>query len=164
MWITLNIIAILMIALWAWYDPKILRLQWKSFGKFILFMAQICLLRFFIFKHFPELYESQTAIANEISLFSLLFVFLEDAVFTLPLLFIDRFIDSKVILYTAIFCSAIIFGSFHAYQGMVGVFIATLYIPFASFRYMKEFGFGTIGACHIAYDVITVLTARYVFS
>ncbi len=51
------------------------------------------------------------------------------------------------------------FGSGHSYEGLGAVLAMTCYIPF-TMNLGKKYGFGTVMLCHIAYDMLTLLTFK----
>jgi membrane protease YdiL (CAAX protease family) len=83
-------------------------------------------------------------------------VFWEDAVFTLPILFWERYSNpSKWLVYPVLAASAIFFGMGHLYQGIMGGVMAAFYLFVISYGYGKKHGLGTVMICHVLYDMLT---------
>ncbi len=92
-------------------------------------------------------------------------VFWEDAVYVLPLVILARLYSDKTwykyVKWPLLILTMISFGSGHMYQGVLASIGLCFCIPFSKKMGMK-YGFGTVMACHILYDMITILTLGWI--
>jgi hypothetical protein len=132
-----------------------LRIDLKAIKSFLIFMAWVTIFRavLFLFSSSP-----MEGILHLINPWFMLGVFWEDAVFVLPLIVLKEEKNiSKPLYYILFAISTIAFVSGHLYQGLIGL-TSAIYI-YASAKYGKKFGFGTVMICHILYDLITYFGA-----
>lgn len=94
------------------------------------------------------------------SLIRFLFVIFEDAYFVMIPYYITNRIENKKINTAIWVVASILFASGHAYQGLAGVVVTSLYPYFLSNKYAKRTSFGTVMACHFLYDMFTVLLPK----
>lgn len=144
------------------FRSNLVRVELDKVASFCAFMVMVTIVRLFIVEY--NITDIQSIQENK----SLMFVFLEDAVFALfPTLFgiyLDKFKlwnrTTKIIYVIVWICLSVVFGLGHVYQGWyAGVLIA--FLPyFISRRYGLIFGFGTVMASHVIYDVVTVFTGN----
>lgn len=120
-------------------------------------VARFCILMFFVFCIRFLLISGPVQIPEHVSFWGLFMVFWEDAVYTLPLLILNRLKVSNKIIYPLLALSAFGFFLGHLSYGMVWALVTLLYIPFISYRYGLKYGLGTVMICHIIYDVVTYL-------
>jgi len=132
----------------------LLRVSFAGVASFLKFMAVVSILRLVIISQLglppipPELADR--------SILSFWPVFWEDAVFTLPILFWERYSNpSKWLVYPVLAASAIFFGMGHLYQGIMGGVMAAFYLFVISYGYGKKHGLGTVMICHVLYDMLT---------
>lgn len=144
---------------------EIIRISWDKVAQFCGFLMLLSFVRIasydFMFQtgvieNFPSVYPEVMAIK-----WAMVLVFWEDVFFGIPLYFIHKYMDGPKIKYLKWILTIVIsalFGSLHAYQGIIGI-IATSLVPyFLFYRYGKRHGFGTTMVCHILYDNVTVYT------
>jgi hypothetical protein len=140
-----------------------IRVELDKVAKFLAFMAIVTAFRLALGSYFqtPPLSDS-----FPIQFWQFALVFWEDAYFVAPLYFTYKMRDHKYFKYVwyalAIYLS-VDFGLGHAYQGLKGVIITSIYPVFISLRYSRKVGIGTVMVCHILYDMITYTTAKYGF-
>lgn len=150
-------------------EKKHIRIEKKAVIKFLTFMAFVSAVRFFILglsAHLglvsPGLVETLKTISS-IPVPTIFGVYWEDACHGLPLLLLGNAIGDKKwlkpVYWAAMIAVMTAFGLGHMYQGVTASILLSLYIP-ASIHFAKKFGFGTVMLCHIAYDLVTILTTK----
>lgn len=145
---------------------NILRVEPKAIWKFLKFLGIITVLRFFMFKFLTpaDTIESVRNVANLIPLGAVLGVFWEDAVHTMPLVLSGlMFAKSKWhkwLYKPAVAMVMMSFASGHIYQGVIPAAAISIYI-LVSINMGKKYGFGTVMICHMLYDMITLLSMRW---
>lgn len=137
-----------------------LRIEKKPLFKFFKILGVLTVFRATTFFLLPE--QEWLSNNNIYSLLSVLFVFWEDMVHTVPLLLLKKIInsDSKIFKWFYRFLILIVtlsFGSGHLYQGWPAAIVLSLYIPI-TLKIGEKRGFGTVMVGHVIYDFITVLT------
>jgi len=144
----------------------LLRIQWKSVGKWILFLGGLTVYRIVLFKYFGdhEYLKEAAEGALIIPWQATLTVFWEDLCHTVPLVILSRWLGNdklwkKALTWLAIIGVMISFGLGHVYQGVIAAFVLSFYIPF-TFKKGQEVGFGTVMLCHVLYDLVTILTLK----
>lgn len=148
---------------------KILEVKPKAILKFLGVLAMISIARILLVKYLmPEdVMESTRNMANLIPWQAVLGVFWEDACHSMPLVLLGLMFSkskwygwlSKILLLVAMLS----FASGHIYQGLLPAAMISFYIPL-SMKYGKEHGFGTVMICHILYDLVTILSFRWMLS
>jgi hypothetical protein len=92
-------------------------------------------------------------------------VFWEDACHALPLVVMEKMFKLKTWFKYArlpLLCAmSFFFGLGHSYEGMGAVLMMMCYIPI-TMRLGKKYGFGTIMLCHVAYDMCTLLSFKFI--
>lgn len=137
-------------------DKKYLRIDVDALKSFGVFLLWVTLIRAILFSISDT--SSMSHILHLINPWFMLGVFWEDAVHVLPLIVLkDKDKIGNVAYYALFICSAIIFASGHMYQGLVGL-TSVIYIYFSA-KYGRQYGFGTVMLCHIAYDLVTYFSA-----
>jgi len=92
-------------------------------------------------------------------------VFWEDACHGLPVLLLRQLIGvhrwwAKILNFAMLLITMLSFGMGHLYQGVLPALILCFYVPY-SIRCGKKYGFGTVMACHMLYDLVTLLFIQY---
>ena len=156
------IIGILLIILMCFYDRKVLKVDFKAIGYFLVGMFLLTMTRIFVYDFLYDAYNQfpyrMAFIAQKIAGWDLGLVFWEDAFYVIPMFLAVKLLK-KWYLYTPIIALlSIDFALGHQYQGNHAVFITALYPFFISYRFGKKYGLGTIMICHVIYDFITVYT------
>lgn len=144
----------------------LLRIQWKSVGKWLLFLGGLTIYRIAMFKLFEGHQYLQDAAegAMIIPWQATLTVFWEDLCHTVPLVILTRWLGKdklwkKMISWLAIGMVMVAFGLGHVYQGVIAAVVLSFYIPF-TYKKGQEVGFGTVMLCHVLYDLVTILTLK----
>lgn len=144
----------------------LLRIQWKSVGKWILFLGGLTVYRIVLFKYFGDHEYLKEAAEGALTIpwQATLTVFWEDLCHTVPLVILSRWLGNdklwkKALTWLAIIAVMISFGLGHVYQGAIAAFVLSFYIPF-TFKKGQEVGFGTVMLCHVLYDLVTILTLQ----
>jgi membrane protease YdiL (CAAX protease family) len=143
--------------------PGICRIQKKSVLNFLKFMAFITAYRL-IMSHligFPEIDKNPDSPMNTLPILTTLGVYWEDAFFTLPALIAERMGLHKFFVFALLAVSAFTFATGHLAYSPLWAAITLFYIPFVSYKYGKKNGLGTVMLCHVLYDLITLVTVRY---
>lgn len=93
----------------------------------------------------------------------LLMVWWEDLLFSLlPIYYARKYFHPKVALITTILAS-ILFALGHAYQSWSWAFITAFYPYYFSYNSGKKYGYGTVMALHITYDVVVRILQLLLF-
>lgn len=130
-------------------DRKVLRVDFagvKRFVKTIVIGSSISLIVNLLVGRFPPLLPVNAS--------SLLFVFWEDAIFSILLIYYAEKFLPRWAFYTLAVISSAVFGLGHLYQGWLVVILLSFYPYFVSYKWGKRVGYGTIMICHIIYDLI----------
>lgn len=145
---------------------NLLRVEWKSIKKWLLFLCAITIYRILIFKIFKNnhILHNTTSGVSIVPWQVSLMVFWEDAVHCLPLVIFTLMLGKnklwkRVISRASIVCMMFLFGLGHIYQGYLAALMISLYIPY-TFKKGQEIGFGTIMIAHTLYDLATLLTIK----
>lgn len=145
---------------------KLLRIDKKGLVKFAKWMIFITLLRIIVIKYLSPKEVSAEAheMANFLPWQVTLWVFWEDMCHTVPLVLMGKFFGKEKwyrwVSYPLLAIIMLSFGSGHVYQGIMSAAFISLYIPF-TIRLAKKYGFGTIMLCHMLYDLVTILTFKW---
>ena len=145
---------------------NILRVEPKALLKFARTLAIIIGIRMLMFKFLmPESsVDSARNISNMIPWQALLGVFWEDACHTMPLALMGLAWGTRkwypVVSKIALVAVMLAFGSGHIYQGILPAALICFYIP-VTLNLAKKYGFGTVMLCHMAYDLSTLLSIRW---
>jgi hypothetical protein len=148
-------------------NGDLVRFESKPFLKisaFFLAVIAISLISFhFTSQHrSPDRIRASLAAVSGIPIWISLFVGWEDMVFGVPLAAMGIALKGrigKVIYKLAMVAVMACFGYLHLYQGLMSAIILSLYIPLTQSRGIKS-GFGTIMACHMFYDFITIASVH----
>lgn len=97
---------------------------------------------------------------NSIGILSVFGVFWEDTIFTLPTLIMDKIGADKLTRFISLAVSSLVFASGHLSYGIEWASITLLYVPLISYPVSRKYGLGTAIACHIIYDLATILTFK----
>lgn len=150
------------IALMFVFDRNKLDIKLNKVAKFLAFMAIITAFRLALQSYAGS--SAPTAIMN-IPFYLFALVPWEDAFYVAPLLYLEEIKNrgklGKALWVAIVVSTSIHFGLGHAYQGWFAVGLTALYPYFISLKYSKRVGMGTVMVCHVLYDMITVLTAKY---
>lgn len=133
-----------------------LRFEKKPILSWLKFLACISLLRIAIF-YFAWDYFGGFADIAWIPLESTVTVFWEDAFYSLPLILMSRVLAGRArwLQIGSLVLLSIAFALGHIYQGYSAVFTLLLYVPL-TLKYGKQYGVGTVMACHILFDFSTL--------
>lgn len=146
----------------------LLRVQYKSVARWVLFLGGLTLYRILVFNVFAdsEQLHDMTSGAAMIPWQATLTVFWEDMCHTVPLVIFSRWLGNdklwkKGLTWAAILFVMASFGLGHVYQGNFAALFLSFYIPF-TYKKGQEVGFGTVMVCHTLYDLVTILTIQNV--
>lgn len=139
------------------FDKKAMRLDLTSLSKFISIMVGVTLVRWSMMSMVGFDYNSPVL---QIPMYWFLFVWWEDAVFSLPIYWLkDKFKLSKYIWIPVAIALSTYFAVGHLYQGLAGGI--TIIAPyFIGYRLGKKYGFATTMTCHVLYDIFTFLCVK----
>jgi len=154
---------LLILVLFLLFDKNTVRIQWDSLAKFLAFIVVVILFRISLFSYSGDIPSIPPELDRPVWPFAL--VFWEDAFFVLPLFFLNKIkcLSKWYIWYPVAIALSINFGLGHAYQGVLAVFEAGLYVTLVSYRYGKKVGMGTVMLAHIIYDFSTFYTIKYIW-
>lgn len=143
---------------------KFLRVNFETVIKWIFILIIVTIYRIIVFKYFSDGYINNQTDPLPFPWISVLFVFWEDACYTLPIAIFENYLGrdklwKRILIYFIILMSMISFGSGHLYQGNLSAFILSFYIPFTLDKGKKN-GFGTMMICHTLYDIVTLFTIK----
>lgn len=135
----------------------LLSIKVSNIKKFFIFMVLVFIVKTLevVYLFSPEDLMSMQVLLLYIDPVSLSMVYWEDAVHTLPIAIISRYVSgpkSKFILIPILILTMISFGYGHLYQGALAASLLSLYVPI-SYYYGLRFGFGTVMICHVMYDL-----------
>lgn len=144
-----------------------IRVDKKGLLSWARILGMVTIYRIVIFKLFShnhvlqDMVKHVTAIPWPLTLF----VFWEDACHGLPLLLIQRFLGTdkwwKKAIHGVLMGTVMLeFGLGHVYQGFIAAGLLSLYIPY-SIKIAKKYGFGTIMIGHTMYDLVTILSLKF---
>lgn len=140
------------------FDRKTIRIEWDAISRFLAFMTLATCLRLAFYdlmvKFAPQAIPQMHQQLIEMPKILFAMVWWEDAFFVLPIFLAFKYCNKYLAIAVAIFFS-MWFGFGHAYQGLYGVMITSIYPVFISLRYGRKYGFGTVMICHILYDFLT---------
>jgi len=152
------IIGMVCIQLFNKEEKDLFRVSWDKLAQFTAFLFVLALFRLLQYDYLvghglitmPRLPEEL-----QFRKYSFGLVFWEDFFFAVPIYFIMKNCKRNWLKYGSIALISILFGLGHAYQGWTGVAI-TMFAPFfISYRFGKQYGFGTSMLGHIMYDCTT---------
>lgn len=150
---------IMMIGVQFTREKETMRITWVKVAEFLAFMVMVCLFRIYAidFGLQTGLLKGIPTLPPEIAMnkWTLGMVWWEDMIFGFPIYLIVKYINKKWLKWPLIVAISLLFGSGHAYQGMFGVALTSLYPYFISAKYGEKHGFGTVMLCHIMYDSLT---------
>lgn len=152
------IIGMVWIQLFNKEEKNLFRISWDKLAMFMAFLFALAIFRLMQFDYLlshglmkmPHLPEELRYHKYALGL-----VFWEDFFFAVPIYFIMKNCKRNWLKYSSIAIISLLFGLGHAYQGWSGIAI-TMFLPyFVSYRYGKEYGFGTVMVGHVMYDITT---------
>lgn len=150
------------IALMFVFDKEKLDIKLDKVAKFLSFMAIITAFRLAL-QSYAGSSSPQPLMNIPFHLFAL--VPWEDAFYVAPLLYLEEIKNKgkfgKALWVAMVVSASAHFGLGHLYQGWFAVGLTALYPYFISLKYSKRVGMGTVMVCHILYDMITYLTAKF---
>lgn len=145
----------------------VLRVDKKGLLNFAKWMAIITIFRIVVLRLLspPGALESVRELTHMLPWQVTFGVFWEDMCHTVPLVILARMMAKKkwykwispALLVLVMFA----FGSGHVYQGMLPAVALSFYIP-VTMKLGKKYGFGTVMLCHMAYDLITLVSLRWI--
>lgn len=143
----------------------LVRIDPKGLAKWLKFLFFITIYRILMFKLWPgDHLQNAASAVTQIPWTLTLTVFWEDACHGLPLLLIRNFLGNKwwswpinTLLMAVVMFS---FGLGHVYQGIFSAILLSFYIPY-SIKLGNKYGFGTVMVGHTLYDLITVLSLKF---
>lgn len=143
---------------------NILRVEKKGLLRFAGWLAVVTLVRFLIFKLSGPASEQARELANFLPWQVTLTVFWEDMCHGVPLVLAGLMLAKKkwykYIKYPLLGLVMFSFASGHMYQGTFAAATISLYIPF-TINLAKKYGFGTVMLCHMFYDLVTILSFKW---
>jgi hypothetical protein len=143
-----------------------LRVDKKGLLKFCCFLTFITAFRFVMFRYFTPAGELSSAkeMANFLPWQVTFGVFWEDMCHTVPLAILGKMFAKemwyKIARIPLLILVMFAFGSGHVYQGLFAAFALSFYIPY-TLKMGKKYGFGTVMICHMAYDLTTLLSLKW---
>lgn len=160
-------------ALFMWATIKagygnLIRVEGKAVLEFVKFMFFMTIFRVALFKLFPSIVNllpgDPKALVGFIPWGGTLFVFWEDMVHVVPLVILFNALnDSKAAnVIRAVLTGLVMFafGSGHIYQGLIPAAMISFYIPY-TLEFGKKYGSGTVMVCHTIFDLVTLLTLKF---
>ena len=140
-------------------EKDLFRISWDKISQFVGFLALIFTWRLLQanFLYTTGLMEQFPQNPVGMPFWTMGLVFWEDFFFAVPIYFICKHMTHKWLKFSLIFAISALFGLGHLYQGWEAVFILAFMPYFVTYRYGKQYGFGTTMICHILYDVSTVI-------
>ena len=125
------------ILLFFWFiDAKSIRIEWKNVGGFLGFMATLTCYRLSMFDMDFSSGAGLPSVPIELleqPLWTFMLVFWEDVIFSMPIYVIIKRGWPKWITAIIVILLSISFGMGHAYQGLYGIMITSLYPFFISY-------------------------------
>lgn len=150
---------------WKSEHREILKVDFKALGTFLKWMLFITAVRFIGLKLVaPDgMVEDARQLVNFLPWQTTLGVFWEDAVYTMPLFLLGKIHAGKKwyerLKIPLLIVAMISFGAGHVYQGGIAAIALSLYLPW-SMGMAKRYGYGTVMAGHVLYDMITLLSLK----
>ena len=169
-------------------NKNLLRFESKPFMKWVKLVCIMSIYRavvFYFFRNHPWVHSQVQAVAF-LPWQASLTVFWEDMSFAVPLVLLKQLLDGdthklvlndgaptgffsnlwhgkikKLVYPAALVVMMASFASGHIYQGWYAALLLSLYVPISRAKGL-EFGFGTIIACHMLYDLSTILAIKLV--
>lgn len=144
---------------------KLLAFNKKSFFKFFTFMVFASIYRIVMIKTAAALGHGiyGLEVVKKLPIGGVFFVGWEDVVFSLPLVLLGRMIGSRFLTWPihaiVLLLTMASFASGHVYQGFIPAMFLSLYVPFGVYWGQKR-GYGTLMACHVVYDFLTILAIK----
>lgn len=137
---------------------KLVRIDWNNVAAFLGFMALVSALRMGLMDSTVDMDYSGV----DITTFKhFMWVWWEDSFFALPIYYFkDHLKTSKKVWIPITIALSLMFGFIHlAYSPWWALLVTTF--PYAlSYRFGKRYGFGTVMACHVLYDVMTQISVK----
>jgi hypothetical protein len=152
-WYLIASISIIVLA--SIFDKKQMDIDFGGVAKFLAFLSILTVFRICTYKPSPIAPDTYN-----IQFYDLLFVFLEDAFFVMIPYYITKVIKNKFAIFLIWLIASAIFGSYHLYQGVFTAVLISFYPYFISRKYAIRTSFATVMACHVLYDVCTLLTLK----
>lgn len=133
------------------FDRERLKIKFDSVASFIAFLVlfgaiKMCLWDGFVLQN-----------KFNLSLRNFLFVFLEDAFYAMIPFYLTKKINNKTLNTIIWVLFSVLFGVAHRYQGVMAVFVTSLYPYFVSNKFGQKTSFGTVMACHFLWDCFVFL-------
>lgn len=142
----------------------LLRVNKKGLLKFACWMSVVTLVRFVLFKLSGPASAQARELANFLPWQVTLAVFWEDMCHGVPLVLAGLMLKSKswykYVRLPLLLMVMFSFASGHVYQGMFAAATISFYIPF-TMSLGKKYGFGTVMLCHMFYDLLTILSFKW---
>lgn len=143
----------------------LIRVEKKAVLNWVRFLFFITMYRIILFRLFPGSWQESAKNIAIIPWPLTLTVFWEDACHGLPLLILQKLIGTdkwwKWLIHGPLTALVMVeFGLGHVYQGIIPAMLLSLYIPY-SIRLAKKFGFGTVMIGHTLFDLVTILTVKF---
>lgn len=142
-------------------NPNLLKINLKFVLKYGFIIILVGLIKYVLFGHILKFIPpGMMEFLLYVKLSDFLFVFLEDAAYTLSLLILDslhgKFFKYFKYLLFPILC--INFAMGHLYQGVQGFIFSLVYIPL-TYKIAKNEGLGTVMCLHTIWDVVIYISA-----
>lgn len=146
---------------------NIMRFNVSAIMKFFYFMLAVTIgkLTYFHFFSTVEDVRSMKALMDFIPWQFTLGTFWEDTTTSLPIVLLDNMLSNrkiyKFIRLPFLIMTMIAFGSGHMYQGIIAASVISFYVPL-SIVLGKKYGFATVMAGHIMFDLLTWIFMKLV--
>ncbi len=153
--------ALLVYILYKW--PYELKINWESVKYFLKLEAAGVFVRGVWIYFFPEFFPKVVVLlCKSLDMTKFMSVYWEDAFYVLPIVLLDKYIQPRWIIYSALIFSAVQFGMGHLAQGII-VAIAMFIYVICCFRFRRSIGIGTFIICHIIHDMTITLQIKLMF-
>jgi len=145
---------------------KILKIDYCAILKWCGLLLCMTVFRVLLFKLAPQQEIKKFDLSGMLSIppWMALTTFWEDSVFGLPLVLLSMMLPDrwykKPILKVSLGTTMLSFMIGHLYQGILAAILLSFYIPFSVSR-IKQYGLTTVIFCHSLYDLVTILTFRW---
>lgn len=143
--------------LWYW-ERDLFNIDFNALARFLAFMfAYFCLML-----GMSQLKYHPSNIPPTTDFLSMLFVFVEDALFVGPFFILRKYTTNKYIYLAYWIISSLAFGFAHTYKPLVWQLVTAIYPFFISYKFSKKYGLGTVMLGHIFYDFILSISAKLI--
>ena len=142
------------------FDKQIMRIQWKSLAKWLVFLIIFGSVRYMSVRMLDNPAEIDFSAISGIPWWSMVLAGFEEAMFTLPVYYIMIHSKNRLIKYGLMAAISLTFAYGHIYQGAGAMVPTFIYMFIIAPRCMKRLGFGTMVLAHIMYDLHIFFTVH----